>query len=74
VHVVHPRLLRTVPVGHESSIIDAYIREIEQGEFVCGYSMHGYWSDIGTSQRYAEAQEDVEHGLIRLADRPASIA
>jgi NDP-sugar pyrophosphorylase family protein len=69
VHIVHPRLLRTVPVGRESSVIDAYVREIEHDECVCGYSMHGYWSDVGTSQRYAEAQEDVERGLIRLADR-----
>jgi NDP-sugar pyrophosphorylase family protein len=74
VHIVHPRLLRTVPVGRESSIIDAYVREIEQDECVCGYSLHGYWSDVGTSQRYAEAQDDVEHGLIRLADRMASFA
>jgi NDP-sugar pyrophosphorylase family protein len=74
VHIVHPRLLRTVPVGHKSSIIDAYVREIEQGECVCGYSLHGYWSDVGTSQRYGEAQNDVERGLIRLADRMASIA
>jgi NDP-sugar pyrophosphorylase family protein len=74
VHIVHPRLLRTVPVDRESSIIDAYVREIEQGEFVCGYSLDGYWSDVGTAQRYAEAQDDVEHGLIRLVDRLASIA
>lgn len=69
VHIIHPRLLRTVPVGRESSIIDAYAREIEQGESVYGYPLHSYWSDIGTSQRYAESQNDVERGLIRLADR-----
>jgi NDP-sugar pyrophosphorylase family protein len=63
-----------VQAGRESSIIDAYVHEIEQGECVSGYSLHGYWSDVGTSQRYEEAQDDVEHGLIRLADRMASIA
>ncbi|MDQ6734642.1 MAG: nucleotidyltransferase family protein [Nitrospirota bacterium] len=74
VHIVHPRLLSTVPLGRESSIIDAYVREIEHGESVYGYSLHGYWSDVGTPQRYAEAQDDVERGLIRLADRIASAA
>src|SRR2546421_9784906 len=74
VHIVHPRLLRTVPVGRESSIIEAYVREIAQDEPVYGYALHSYWSDVGTSQRYAEAQDDVERGLIRLADRISTTA
>ncbi|MEP6887820.1 MAG: nucleotidyltransferase family protein [Nitrospirales bacterium] len=69
VHIVHPRLLRTLPADRESSIIDAYVREIEQGEPVFGYPLHGYWSDVGTPQRYAEAQADVKRGLLRLSDR-----
>lgn len=71
VHIVHPRLLRSVPVHCESSIIDAYVHEINHGESVYGYTSHGYWSDVGTPQRYAEAQDDVERGLIRLTDRSA---
>lgn len=71
VHIVHPRLLRSVPMHRESSIIDAYVHEIGRGESVYGYTSHGYWSDVGTAQRYAEAQEDVERGLIRLTERTA---
>ena len=55
----------------ESSIIDAYVHEIGRGESVYGYTSHGYWSDVGTAQRYAEAQEDVERGLLRLTERTA---
>ncbi|WP_447984495.1 nucleotidyltransferase family protein [Nitrospira sp. Nam74] len=69
VHIIHPRLLRTLPAGRESSIIDAYVREIVQGEPVSGYTLHGYWSDVGTPARYAEAQTDVARGLLRLSDR-----
>lgn len=69
VHIIHPRLLRTLPAGRESSIIDAYVREIERGEPVFGYTLQGYWSDVGTPQRYAEAQADVQRGLLRLSDR-----
>lgn len=69
VHIIHPRLLRTLPAGRESSIIDAYAREIERGEPVFGYTLHGYWSDVGTPQRYAEAQADIQRGLLRLSDR-----
>jgi NDP-sugar pyrophosphorylase family protein len=65
IHVMHPRLLRDVPAGRESSIIDAYVREIERGEAVFGFDMEGYWSDIGTSQRYDQAQRDVDGGRLR---------
>ncbi len=36
IHILHPRLLRTVPVGKESSIIDAYVRAIQEGERIVG--------------------------------------
>jgi NDP-sugar pyrophosphorylase family protein len=69
VHIVHPRLLRTVPRGRESSIIDAYVHEIQSGERVLSYPLAGYWSDVGTPARYAAAQQAVDDGLLRLADR-----
>lgn len=71
VHIVHPRLLRTLEAGRESSIIEAYVRELARGEVVMGYILHGYWSDVGTHQRYAKAQADVQRGLLRLSDRLA---
>lgn len=69
IHILHPRLLRQVPKGVVSSIIDPYIRAIEQGEPVLGYDLQGYWSDIGTAERYAQAERDVRAGLIRLEAR-----
>jgi len=69
VHVMHPRLLRDVPRGQPSSIIDAYVAAIERGEAVLGYDMQGYWSDVGTPERYAQAQQDAEAGRINLAWR-----
>jgi NDP-sugar pyrophosphorylase family protein len=69
VHVMEPLLLRHVPKGQAFSIIDAYVREIEQGSTILGFTMSGYWSDIGTGERYARAQRDAEAGLIRLEER-----
>lgn len=69
IHILHPRLLRQVPKGVASSVIDPYVRAIEQGEPVLGYDLRGYWSDIGTAERYAQAERDVRGGLIRLEDR-----
>ena len=69
VHLMHPRLLAEVPDGRESSIIEAYVRAIQAGETVAGCELSGYWSDIGTPERYAQAQRDVEAGLIDLESR-----
>ena len=71
IHLMHPRLLRDVPSGKESSIIDAYVRELEWGQYVRGFTMDGYWSDIGTTERYAQVQRDVETGKITLTGREA---
>jgi NDP-sugar pyrophosphorylase family protein len=69
VHILTPRLLRDVPNGVASSIIDPYVAAIGRGDAVLGYDLGGYWSDIGTLERYTQAEEDVRAGLIRLADR-----
>jgi len=69
VHLMHPRLLASVPAGRESSIIDAYVGAIQAGETVAGCELAGYWSDFGTPERYAQAQRDAEAGLIRLEER-----
>ena len=69
VHLMHPRLLADVPPGRESSIIEAYVRAIQSGETIAGCDLSGYWSDIGTPERYAQAQRDAEAGLIRLEER-----
>ena len=68
-HVVHPRLLADVPAGRESSIIEAYVRAIQAGETIAGCDLSGYWSDIGTPERYEEAKRDAETGRIDLPSR-----
>ena len=69
VHILQPRLLRDVPKGKTSSIIDAYVAAIQRDDVVVGYDMAGYWSDVGTPERYAQAEHDATSGLIRLSER-----
>ncbi len=69
VHVMDERLLRPLPPGKESSVIDAYVRALEEGAVILGYRMAGYWSDIGTVEAYEQVQRDVESGLVRLTER-----
>jgi NDP-sugar pyrophosphorylase family protein len=69
IHVLHPRLLRDVSKGKESSIIAPYVAAIQRGEAVLGYDSEGYWSDIGTPERYAQAEHDASAGRITLSSR-----
>ncbi len=69
VHIIHPRLLASVAAGRESSIIEAYIGAIQAGEPVAGFELRGYWSDVGTPERYAQTQRDAEAGVIDLKSR-----
>ncbi|MCP9474967.1 MAG: NDP-sugar synthase [Nitrospira sp.] len=69
IHILDPGLLRDIPRGAVLSIIDPYVAAIKRGERVLGYDMQGYWSDVGTIERYAQAEQDVRAGLIRLEDR-----
>lgn len=69
IHILNPRLLRDVKKGIASSIIDPYVAAIERGDPVLGYDLRGYWSDVGTAERYTQAEQDARAGLIRLEDR-----
>ena len=68
VHVLDPCLLRHVPHGGRSSIIDAYVWWLERGAMVAGYVFSGYWSDVGTPERYAQVQRDFETGILSVPE------
>jgi NDP-sugar pyrophosphorylase family protein len=69
VHILHPCILEDAPTGKPFSIIDSYTRALAGGSRLLGFVYAGYWSDIGTVERYTQAQRDVESGLIALAPR-----
>ncbi len=66
VHILHPSILQDSPAGESFSIIDPYVRELARGSRMFGFVHAGYWSDIGTLERLARAQADVESGAIML--------
>jgi NDP-sugar pyrophosphorylase family protein len=69
VHVLHPRILDRLPQGQACSIIDAYVEALATGETLCGYDFNGYWSDVGTAERYQTVMQDAEQGVIDLKGR-----
>ncbi|MCA9473311.1 MAG: NDP-sugar synthase [Nitrospirales bacterium] len=72
VHLLHPSVLRHCELGRRSHIIDAYVQELKAGSKIMGYVQSGYWSDVGTPERYAQAQEDIETGCLSFRSRLVS--
>lgn len=65
IHVIEHMVVDAIPQG-PGSIIDIYTQLLREDVPLCGYSMKGYWSDIGTPERYALAQREVSEGRYRL--------
>ncbi len=69
IHILHPRLLHYLPADTECSIIDAYVKGIQEGERILGFDFDGFWSDVGTPERYAQVEQDAAAGLLSLSAR-----
>jgi NDP-sugar pyrophosphorylase family protein len=66
IHVVDPRVLSDLPpAGVFSPITDAYIAIVERGAPLMGHLTEAPWIDIGTPERYHEAERWVAEGLIQ---------
>ena len=73
VHILHPSVLGDAPRGVPFSIIDSYTRALANGSRMFGFVHAGYWSDIGTPERYAQAERDFEAGRISLSHRTSML-
>ncbi len=67
IHVMDPRVLTYIPGQGFSSIIDVYIEMIQKGERIVGQTLKDYWMDIGTPERYRQAQEDLKRRRVTLS-------
>lgn len=66
VYIIEPDLLRFFPSGHCSIERDFFPRLVQERVPFYGYVHHGYWLDIGTSEKYLQAHRD----LLEVAGRP----
>lgn len=63
IHLMEPAIFDAIPAG-PGSIIDVYVNLLRAGRHLQGYRMQGYWSDVGTPDRYADAQRDIAEGRL----------
>jgi NDP-sugar pyrophosphorylase family protein len=66
IHVMEPAVLDAIPPG-PGSIIDVYHALIGKGLLLRGWRMSGYWSDIGTRERYEQAERDAAEGRLTIS-------
>lgn len=66
IHMMDPRVLGYIPGQGFSTIIDVYIEMIQKGEQLVGQTVRDYWIDIGTPERYRQAQEDLKRRRLAL--------
>lgn len=64
IHVLDPSVLAAIEEDRFSPITDQYIAIVERGESLRGLLTDALWLDIGTPERYQEAQRLVAAGAI----------
>jgi NDP-sugar pyrophosphorylase family protein len=66
-HVLEPTVFSYMPVDRPAfSITDVYVEMIRAGETVLGYEMKGFWTDLGTRERYRLMERMVARKEISL--------
>jgi len=66
VHILEPSVFDAIPGQGFSSITDVYIAMLQRSEKLFGYVMRGAWMDLGTPERYQEANRLLEAGRLKL--------
>jgi NDP-sugar pyrophosphorylase family protein len=66
IHVLEPQIFRYMPSSGFFNIMDVYLDMLRRNEHIAGYTMKGYWIDLGTPERYRKAQEDIQRGGVKL--------
>ena len=67
IHVMDPRVLSYIPDQGFFTIIDAYVEMLRKGEPLLGHAFKDYWTDIGTPERYHNAQDDLKGKRVQLS-------
>jgi mannose-1-phosphate guanylyltransferase len=71
-YVLEPSMLTAIPAGLTVSIErETFPRMLDHPGRLFGYQSGGYWLDIGTPEKYLEAQADVLGGALGSAALPS---
>jgi mannose-1-phosphate guanylyltransferase/phosphomannomutase len=66
IYLLEPSVLRDIPAGQEYDFAgELFPKLLEEGRPMYGYTMEGYWEDIGNIEQYMGAQRDVLDGKVQ---------
>ncbi|HEX9974523.1 MAG TPA: NDP-sugar synthase, partial [bacterium] len=67
IHVISPEIFQYFDVTGRFSIIDSYLKLIEQGFPILGFPADRfYWKDIGKLETLNEMQQDIASDIVRF--------
>jgi mannose-1-phosphate guanylyltransferase / phosphomannomutase len=75
IYVLEPEVLDLIPAGENRDWSkDIFPRMLEEGAPLFGCSLSGYWADIGNTDAYLEACQDIAQGRIHVqtSERPTA--
>lgn len=67
IHLLEPSVFDAIPGHGFSSITDVYITMLQRDAQLFGYVMQGAWMDLGTPERYQEANRLLGDGRLTLS-------
>ncbi len=65
-HVINREVFDYIPKGQCSSIIEAYIKMLQQDKKLSGYITKSYWNDLGHIDRYHSVDKALKAGRLSL--------
>ncbi len=69
IYVINPSVLDLVPDGQEFDFsLDLFPAMLRQGRRIAGHIMDGYWCDVGNTDSYLQASQDILQGKVGLRD------
>ncbi|HEX8922365.1 MAG TPA: nucleotidyltransferase family protein [Pyrinomonadaceae bacterium] len=66
IYLLEPSAHRYIPNGEHSNMTDLIQRLLDDGHTVTSFPILEYWLDIGNNVDYAQAQEDVKNGGMKV--------
>ncbi len=67
IYVLEPEIFDFIPEGRPVDFSgEVFPRVLEEGKAIFGYVAEGYWEDVGTTQAYLKAHQDILDGKVAI--------
>ncbi len=65
IHIISPKIFELMPEDNCFSVVDLYLGLLAKGYLINVFEFNkAYWQDVGTVERWQQAENDLKNGLI----------